>query len=312
MTGAPLPDQANCVVKVEDLTIRDGIATLNEGVEVHEGHGVHLAGSDCPAGRTLLEPGTRLTAKELSIAASVGKAQLLVGQRPRISIVTTGDELVDISAIPQPHQIRRSNDLALQVALQSAGYSDISRHHLPDDPLQIEASVQSLLQQSDVIVLAGGVSKGKRDFLPEALEKAGVSKAFQWVSQRPGKPMWFGDHDRHGKRTLVFALPGNPVSCFTCLHRYVLPALAKMVGQDPSPPRYAQLRADFRFDPSLTLFLPVVADSDDSGQWWADPLPFNTSGDYISVARTQGFLELPQSQSLFQKDRPFRYFPWSV
>jgi len=312
MTGAPVPDKANCVVKVEDLEIKDGVATLNDGVELSEDFGIHSQGSDCPAGKPLLQPGCLLSAKELSIAASIGKPQLLVSRMPRIAIVTTGDELVEISASPLPHQIRRSNDLALQVSLQSAGYQNITRHHILDDPDETEATVQSILQDTDVLILAGGVSKGKRDFLPDALERVGVTKAFQWVSQRPGKPLWFGDCKRDGKLTLVFALPGNPVSCFTCLHRYVLPALAKISGQAPAPSQFAKLKSEFRFDPPLTLFLPVMLSGDESGQLWADPLPFNTSGDYISAARTQGFVELSCSESLFQKGTSHRFFPWSV
>ncbi len=312
MTGAPVPDKANCVVKVEDLEIKDGFATLNDGVELSEGFGIHSQGSDCPAGKTLLQPGCLLTAKELSIAASIGKPQLLVSRTPRIAIVTTGDELVEISALPLPHQIRRSNDLALQVSLQSAGYRNITRHHILDDLAATKATVQSILQDTDVLILAGGVSKGKRDFLPEALENAGVTKAFQWVSQRPGKPLWFGDFEGEGKPTYVFALPGNPVSCFTCLHRYVLPALAEVSGQTPGPSQFARLKCEFRFDPPLTLFLPVMLSGDESGRLWADPLPFNTSGDYISVARTQGFIELSRSESIFPKGTSHRFYPWSV
>lgn len=311
MTGAPVPDQASCVVKVEDIQISNGIAILNDGIEISKGFGVHPAGSDCRIRETLLEPGCRLSAKELSIAASIGKAQLLVSRRPRISIITTGDELVEISATPLPHQIRRSNDLALQLALESAGYPDLSRHHLLDDPQQTESVVSTLIQTSDVLILAGGVSKGKKDFLPDALEKAGVKKAFQWVRQRPGKPMWFGTCESDGKKTLVFALPGNPVSCFTCLHRYALPALAIQSGQSPEPPQFAKLREPFTFAPQLTLFLPVSANCDETGQLWAEPLPFNTSGDYISVARTQGFIELPHSESNFEKGSSYPFIPWS-
>ncbi len=312
MTGAPVPDAANCVIKVEDLEVKDGVATLNDGVELSEGFGIHSQGSDCPAGKTLLQLGCLLSAKELSIAASIGKPQLLVSRMPRIAIVTTGDELVEISDSPLPHQIRRSNDLALQVSLQSAGYKNITRYHILDDPTETEATVQSILQDTDILILAGGVSKGKRDFLPEALESVGVTKAFQWVSQRPGKPLWFGDFERDGKPTFVFALPGNPVSCFTCLHRFVLPALAEISGQALGPSQFAKLKSEFRFDPPLTLFLPVMLSCDESGQLWAEPLPFNTSGDYISVAQTQGFIELSRSESIFPEGTSHRFYAWSV
>ncbi len=312
MTGAPVPDNANCVVKIEDLKLEDGIATLNDGVELFEGFGIHPHGSDCPAGKVLLKPGCTLSAKELSIAASIGKSQLLVSKIPRISIVTTGDELTEVSASPLPHQIRRSNDLALQFALQSAGYQNVSRHHILDDLAETERAVQSILQDTDILILAGGVSKGKRDFLPAALESVGVAKTFQWVSQRPGKPLWFGDVDRNGKRTFVFALPGNPVSCFTCLHRFVLPTLAEITGKTGCPPQFVKLRSEFNFNAPLTLFLPVSLSCDETGQLWAAPLPFNTSGDFISVAQTQGFVELPSSKSVFPEGSSHRFYNWSV
>ncbi len=312
MTGAPVPENASCVIKIEDLKIEDGIATLNDGVELFEGAGIHPLGSDCPAGNVLLKPGCTLSAKELSIAASIGKSQLLVSQIPRISIVTTGDELVDICASPLPHQIRRSNDLALQFALQSAGYQNVSRHHILDNLAETETTVQSILRDTDILILAGGVSRGKRDFLPAALESVGVGKTFQWVRQRPGKPLWFGYVDRNGKRTLVFALPGNPVSCFTCLHRFVLPALAEITGKSACPPQIVKLRGEFSFAPPLTLFLPVSLSCDETGQLWAVPLPFNTSGDFISVAQTQGFVELPCSESVFPEGSSHRFYKWSV
>ena len=115
----------------------------------------------------------------MAIAASIGKSELLVTKDPCISIVTTGDELVDIATHPLPHQIRRSNDLSLLLALRSAGYQQVGRFHLADDPEETEAFVSDALSKFDILVLAGGVSKGKKDYLPEALENAGVHKAFQ-------------------------------------------------------------------------------------------------------------------------------------
>ena len=140
----------------------------------------------------------------------------------------------------------------------------------------------------------------------------GVAKTFQWVSQRPGKPLWFGDVDWNGKRTLVFALPGNPVSCFTCLHRFVLPALAEITSKSACPPQIVKLKSKFSFAPPLTLFLPVSKSCDETGQIWAVPLPFNTSGDFISVAQTQGFVELPCSESVFPEGSSHRFYKWSV
>ena len=312
MTGAPVPKGADCVIKIEDTDTDGAVARLKDSVIPKPGLGIHPQGSDAQAKQELLAPGCRMTAKEMAIAASIGKSELLVAKDPRISIVTTGDELVDIAANPLPHQIRRSNDLSLSLALRSAGYQQVERYHLADDPEETEAFVADALSKFDILILAGGVSKGKRDFLPKALESAGVHKAFQWVSQRPGKPLWFGVSDASPLRPRVFALPGNPVSCFTCLHRYVIPALNLSSGLIREYVSKALLDEPFRFAPPLTLFLPATLSIDDTARSWATPLPFNTSGDFVSVAGTDGFLELPASQTEFEKGTAFPFHPWNV
>ncbi|HCR30899.1 MAG TPA: molybdopterin molybdenumtransferase MoeA [Opitutae bacterium] len=312
MTGAPVPDGADCVIKVEDTNVDGNVVRLNDDVIVKPGIGIHPQGSDAHSKQELLKAGRRMTAKEIAIAASIGKSKLLVAKDPRILIVTTGDELVDIASAPLPHQIRRSNDLSLSIALRTAGYQNVERHHLVDDLKETESFVSEALSQYDILILAGGVSKGKKDYLPDALERAGVRKSFQWVSQRPGKPLWFGTLDTAQHRPNVFALPGNPVSCFTCLHRYALPALNLSSGLNSTPTPKALLGEPFRFPPPLTLFLPAKLQIDEDARPWATPLPFNTSSDFISVASTDGFLELPSSQTEFEKGVPFPFYPWSV
>lgn len=310
MTGAPLPQMADCVVKIEDIEIKGDTATLPDGLQLDFQTGVHPQGSDCKSGAQLLLPNQKLTPKEIAVAASVGQAQLTVSKNPHIAIVSTGDELVSIDSTPERHQIRRSNDLTLATALTAAGFANIERVHIPDDPEQIENRLRELIQRCDSIVLAGGVSKGKHDHIPETLAKLGVSIRFQWVSQRPGKPMWYGQFSRDGARLPVFALPGNPVSCFTCLRRYVIPALEKWVGLPKAKPLYAKLAHDLTFKPELTLFLPAIADPRSSGELWVKPALFNTSGDFASVAKTDGFIELPKARKIFPEGEAFQYYPW--
>ncbi|EDY82072.1 Probable molybdopterin binding domain protein [Verrucomicrobiia bacterium DG1235] len=310
MTGAPLPKLADCVVRIEDVDITAKTATLKDNLQLEYHTAVHGQGSDCKTGDELLTPNRRLTAKEIAIAASVGKSEIAVSKSPNIAIVSTGDELVSIDQIPESHQIRRSNDITLSAALVSAGFPNVELVHIPDDPELIETRLRELTARCDAIVLAGGVSKGKYDYIPETLAKLGVSIRFQWVSQRPGKPMWYGQFSRDGSRLPVFALPGNPVSCFTCLRRYVIPALEKWTGLPPSKPLYAKLTHDLTFKPEITLFLPASTDPRPSGELWAKPVLFNTSGDFISVAQTDGFLELPKTRSIFPEGEPFQFYPW--
>ena len=312
MTGAALPEGANCVIKVEDIAIGNGIATLNDGVAPRPGLAIHSQGSDAKKDDILIEAGRRITPKEIAILASVGKTDVLISKSPRIAILTTGDELVNIDQTPLPHQIRRSNDPTLAAALVSAGYAEVECIHISDDPALIDAAISRLLEKKDALIITGGISKGKKDFLPEALYKAGVEKLFQWVSQRPGKPFWFGQFKRDGSTLPVFALPGNPTSCFTCLHRYALPALDKWSGHPSTPPAYARLVQDFEFNPPLSLLLPVKIENRENSEVWASPLPFNTSGDFISVAQTHGFIELPADKSNFTAGQSFRYFSWQT
>lgn len=310
MTGAPLPQMADCVIKVEDIETKGDHAILPDGLQLDFHTGVHAQGSDCKSGTELLAPNRQLTPKEIAVAASVGKAELSVSKNPRIAVVSTGDELVSIEQTPEQHQIRRSNDLTLATALAAAGFPDVERVHIPDDPAQLETRLRELIERCDSIILAGGVSKGKYDHIPETLAKLGVSIRFQWVSQRPGKPMWYGQFSRDGARLPVFALPGNPVSCFTCLRRYVIPALEKWVGLPAPKPVYAKLAHDLTFKPELTLFLPAIADPKSSGELWVRPALFNTSGDFISVSQTDGFLELPKARKIFPEGEAFQFFHW--
>lgn len=310
MTGAPLPRLADCIVRVEDVKISGNTATLPDGLQLDYHSNVHPLGSDCKEGAELLTPNRLITPKEIAIAASVGKHQITVSKSPRIAVVSTGDELVSVDQIPETHQIRRSNDITLASALTASDFGNVELVHIPDDPARIEARLRELMQSCDSIVLAGGVSKGKFDYIPEILAKLGVSIRFQGVSQRPGKPMWYGQFSRDGMRLPVFALPGNPVSCFTCLTRYVIPALKKWVGLPTAKPLYAKLAHDLTFKPDLTLFLPAVADPRPSGELWVKPALFNTSGDFVSVAKTDGFIELPKARKVFPEGEAFLYHPW--
>lgn len=310
MTGAPLPRLADCVVKIEDVTLKNSTATLPDGLQLDYHTAVHPQGSDCKEGKELLTPNRLLSAKEIAVAASVGKSQIQVSKIPRIAIVSTGDELVSIDQVPETHQIRRSNDITLAAALKSSSFTHVELAHIPDDPEQIETQLRELMTRCDALILAGGVSKGKYDYIPETLAKLGVSIRFQWVSQRPGKPMWYGQFSRDGARLPVFALPGNPVSCFTCLRRYAIPALEKWIGLPVRQPVYAKLEHDLTFKPDLTLFLPAIADPRPSGELWVKPALFNTSGDFVSVAQTDGFIELPKARKVFPEGEAFQYYPW--
>ncbi len=304
MTGAVLPIGADCVVPYEETTRAGEVMTVT-AVNFSAGHAVHRRGSDHVAGDEILSSGLRLTGREIAVAAACGCASLTVAIRPKIAVVATGDELVDVNMPVAPHQIRRSNDYALRAALIAAGYPQVGRFHLRDMRQEIEHRLWHILAEYDVVLLSGGVSKGKFDYLPAVLESLGVKKIFHGVAQRPGKPMWFGTSAR---RTPVFALPGNPVASYTCLHRYVLPALDRAGGRIPPALRTVALAAPVTFKPALAYFLPVKLASGPRAEMLALPDPANTSGDFAGLVGTDGFVELPADQTEFPAGylAPFR------
>lgn len=318
MTGAVLPAGADCVVPYEETArVERGAGKIAaEGVAINvaetagkfsAGHAIHRRGSDHRAGALIVGGGVRLTGRELAVAAACGQEFLSVAHRPKIAVVTTGDELVEIGAGVAPHQIRRSNDLALRAALALAGYPRVERFHVRDVREEIEHRLWHLLAEYDVVLLTGGVSKGKFDFLPEELARQGVRKIFHGVAQRPGKPFWFG---LSARSTPVFALPGNPVSAYTCLHRYVLPALAHASGALAAPARVAALAAAVMFKPELACLLPVKLSIGPRAESLATPEAVNTSGDFAGLVGTDGFVELPAEREEFPAGEIVRFWPW--
>lgn len=307
MTGAVLPAGADCVVPYEETSREGARITIAEPFAIRAGNAIHQQGSDHRAGEELVAAGTRLGPREIAVAAAVGTANVTVALSPKIAVIATGDELVDVGSPVAPHQIRRSNDYALRAALIAAGYPRIERFHLRDVRREIEHRLWHILAEYDVVLITGGVSKGKFDFLPAVLDQHGVQRIFQGVAQRPGKPFWFGVSPRH---TPVFALPGNPVSACTCLTRYVLPALAQASGARPSPRPVAVLDRPVSFKPPLAWFLPVALSSGPRAERIATPHPANTSGDFSGLVGTDGFIELPPGPAEFAAGTIATFWAW--
>ena len=307
-TGAVLPKGADCVVPYEDVR-RDGNSIAVSGhVPLESGCHVHRRASDHPAGSTLVAPGVRLTGREIAVAASCGSATLRVAMTPRIAVVATGDELAEVETPTiAAHQIRRSNDHALRASLLGAGYGRVERFHLRDVREEILSAMQRIMSEFDVLILTGGVSKGKFDYLPGVLSQLAVARKFQGVAQKPGKPFWFGITSRN---TPVFALPGNPVSTYTCFCRYVLPALSQMSGATAERPDYAVLEEPIAFRAKLAYLLPVSVQTTSTGERRARPMATNTSGDLAGLLGTTGFLELPAGPESFPAGTVGRYWPW--
>src|SRR6185369_7520220 len=192
MTGAMLSGGCDAVVPVERIRITEGIAELEEGLEVHPGLNVHPRASDLKQGALLLPAGRRLEAPEVAAAAGAGMARLRVSQQPAFMVVSTGNELIEPGEPIEAWQLRRSNAYGLVAALRRRGFARVADDHLPDEVGALEATLKQHLQSYDVLILSGGVSMGKFDLVPAALSACGVREVFHRVAQRPGKPFWFG------------------------------------------------------------------------------------------------------------------------
>ncbi|GAA4353409.1 molybdopterin molybdotransferase MoeA [Hymenobacter saemangeumensis] len=297
MTGAVLPPGTDTVVRYEDLSLADGRATLLIPPPEKPGTHIHPRAADRRAGELLLPAGTRLGPAELAVAATVGAAQVQVQRRARLAVVSTGDELVEIDATPLPHQIRRSNAYALQALLQPAG-AEVSLFHLTDELSSLRSGLTNILAAGfDAVVLSGAVSKGRADHLPALLQELGVQEIFHEVSQRPGKPLWFG---ARAGGPVVFGLPGNPVSTFLTACRYVRPWLqACQQGLAPPLPPLALLTEEVVFRPQLSYLLPVRLHVDAQGRRLATPRPTGGSGDLAGLIGADAFVELPAGESVF-------------
>jgi molybdopterin molybdotransferase len=297
MTGAVMPQGTDCVVPVERIESVGNQATIESGYAARRSQFVHSRASDHAAGQLILGPGTSISPMDVAVIASCGLETVEVSRRPAVRVVSTGNELVPPGQPIEPHQIRLSNGPAILAMLSQHGFGeDTGHHHLRDEPQALRDNLQRLLAESDTLILSGGVSMGKADFVPQVLAYLGVERVFHKISQRPGKPMWFGIGPAGQS---VFALPGNPVSALVCCRQYVLPALMQSSGRRDRAPEFAELAEDFEFRADLTCFLPARVTSDSAARVIATPVPTNTSGDFASLSGTDGYLELAREQSEF-------------
>lgn len=307
MTGAMMPEGADCVVRIEDVTIAGPMAKIKESVELELMKNVHPRGSDCGAGRSLLQAGTQLLSPQVTIPASTGKTTVTVDKRPRIAIVATGDEIKDVPDDVEIYEIRQTNTHAMAAGLRNQGYTDVTLHHFRDDSVALGDGLAAILDASDVIILVGGVSMGKFDLVPEVLDELGITGLFHKVRQRPGKPFWFGVS---AAQQPVYALPGNPVSALIGFHRFILPQLERSAGMEDMCPECAVLAEAFEFDKPLTYFLPVKLSFNAKGQRLAIPVHINGSGDFAGLVQSDGFVELDEGESHFAAGTVVRLFRW--
>ena len=298
MTGAPVPAGADAVVMVEYTAHAAGIVEVQRTVAV--GENIVPAGAEAKRGEVLLCPGTRLTPAAIAVAGSCGRHQLRVYRRPRVAILSTGDELVDIADEPAPNQIRNSNSYSLAAQVHAAGGVPVVLPIAPDEIERLRHLVQQGLQ-SDLLLLSGGVSMGKYDLVEQVLSSFGAEFFFTGAHIQPGRPVVFGRAPaRPGDLpTSFFGLPGNPVSTMVCFELFARLMLDALAGATPRKMLFTQarLKSDVKVKTGLTRFLPARL-SGEFEHTEVELVKWQGSGDMAATARANCYLVVPPDREL--------------
>jgi molybdopterin molybdotransferase len=294
MTGAAVPIGADCVVMIEHVDRKLQTVRLSPGRIIASGENIIPKGAEARAEEVILPRGTRIAAAQIAAAAACGAAEVSVFARPRVAIVATGDELVELDQKPLVHQIRNSNSYSLAAQVTAAGALPVRSPTARDERKHLEATIRAALE-SDLLLLSGGVSMGKYDLVEEVLLSLGAEFFFTGVAIQPGKPIVFG---RLGN-LYFFGLPGNPVSTMVTFSLFVRPLLDALSGDNCGGPRFAQARlgSDVRVKSGLTRFLPAIL-----RDLTVAPVPWQGSGDLAGTSRANCFLVVGDDRTLLTAD----------
>ncbi len=292
MTGAPVPPGADCVVMVEHVQLDHGMLRLTADRSIAAGDNIVPTGAEARSGEVIVARGTRISSAQVAAAAACGAAQLSVFARPRVAIVATGDELVEVDQRPLIHQIRNSNSYSLAAQVLAAGAQPVRLAIARDERGDLEAILRTALQ-SDLVLLSGGVSMGKYDLVEEVLLSLGAEFFFTGALIQPGKPVVFGRLTWQDRPAYFFGLPGNPVSTMVTFSLFVEPLLGALCGEPVRGPRFAQaqLAHDVQVKIGLTRFLPAVLRSTPTPT--VETVAWQGSGDIASTSRSNCFLVVP-------------------
>jgi molybdenum cofactor synthesis domain-containing protein len=291
MTGAPVPVGADAVQQVELTREANSKATVEILESVEAGRSIVKQATEIESGQTVLRAGEDIKAQTIATLASFGYAQVKVGRRPRVAVLATGSELVDVNEKPGRDQIRDSNNYTIEAYASLAGA--IARR-LPlagDDRDELKRQMEAAVTDCDVLVTSGGVSMGVYDFTKAAFRDLGAEIYFERVALRPGKPTVFG---RIGK-TLIFGLPGNPVSVAVTFNLFARAALRAMQGAtETSLAQFtAALTRDVKGSHGRESYLPAVLRTDEKGSLLVEPLKWGGSSDFVSFARATTLINIP-------------------
>jgi molybdopterin molybdotransferase len=294
MTGAPVPVGTDAVVMVEHTSPQGNCVEVQRSVA--NGENVVAKGSEARQGDRLLDAGRRIGYAELAMMVAVGKQSVEVFERPRVAILPTGDEVVDLGVMPGPQQIRNSNSYSLQAQVATAGGVPVPLGIAPDREDVLRGMIEQGLGCA-LLLLSGGVSAGKFDLVEAVLAQFDAEFFFDGVLIQPGRPLVFG----RARNTLFFGLPGNPLSTMVTFELFVRPAMDLLAGAEPPPfaPLRAKLGRGVRRKPGLAAFLPARLDSKEAEPVVA-PVEWKGSGDLASLTRANCYLVVPEDAAEIQ------------
>ena len=301
-TGAPVPKGADTIVQQEWVRVEGDRLFFDIG-KLTQGMNLRRVGSQCEQGQLILPEGTRITPGTLGLLASLGVEEVSVFAAPHVSIILTGDEVVEVGQALQPGQIYNANGPALLGYLSQLGISTVKVYKVKDDPNEVIRVIGEALAFSDVLLLTGGISVGDFDFVKEGLAENGVETLFYKVKQKPGKPLLAGIK---GSK-LVFALPGNPASVLTCFMQYVKPSLGQWMG---NPAAWEQARSyplatNWEKQVKLTVFLKARL-----GAGVVEVLPAQESFNLLSFGSADGLIEIREDQQALKEGALVSFYPW--
>jgi molybdopterin molybdotransferase len=303
MTGAPVPEGADTVVMIEHTARSGDRVLLNRRIAQHDN--IVVTGAEAKRGDKLLAPGVRIGYAEVAVAASVGRLRLLVHAKPRVAVLSTGDEVVDIDVAPGPNQIRNSNSFSLAAQIQAAGGEAVILPIAPDEPARLRELLLEGLD-ADLLLITGGVSMGKYDLVEQALAELKAEFFFTGAQIQPGKPIVFGRvpcgsssadisaRQKHAEHEYFFGLPGNPISTMVTFDLFAKPMLEALAGISSRNLifTYARLKSEIRTKTGLKRFLPALL----SGEFEhseVELVRWQGSGDIAAVARANCYAVIP-------------------
>jgi molybdopterin molybdotransferase len=312
MTGAPLPKAADAVVMVELSIPGETESTVKFEIDsVRPEHHILRSGANFSTGQTLFPAGHQVRPTDIGLLAEVGIASARACKTPSVAVLPTGNELVNCDQRPGPGQIRNSNGPMLLAMLRSAGAATSDLGVGRDDPADLRANMQKGLEH-DILILSGGVSAGEKDLVPGILKSLGVKEVFHKVKVKPGKPVWFGVSESSVKRTLVFGLPGNPVSSLVGFQLFVRAALRVLAGGSLASDRaaMASLACDHQTRGDRPTYWPGQLLADPSITRSVIPLKWNGSSDLLALGRADGLIYFSADQHDHSSGKEVSFLPF--